>query len=158
MKNNIKKYFSQSSVRDGILFFCIGIALMLYSFINHYSVHIEWKLSPYLFPVLISFFIIALAIVLCVGGIREATAEQSKEESSEPSPTQWKTVLIYIAAVVAYYILMPFFGFVITTIALLVVLFLFLGERSWIKIAVLAIFTSFAIYYLFHVLLHVMLP
>ena len=53
---------------------------------------------------------------------------------------------------------MPHTGFIPGTVVFLVLLFLLLGERRPLLVGILSVSTSVVIYYLFHVLLHVMLP
>ena len=60
----------KETVKESVLFFVLGVSLLVYSLVNHYSVQIEWGLSPYLFPAVIAVFMIILSVTLFAGGIR----------------------------------------------------------------------------------------
>lgn len=159
MKDSKKNLLSKNAVKDSMLFFALGAGILIYSLANHYSMNAEWKLSPYLFPVLIAFFIIALSFSLFVETVYKKTeADSSVSSESAKNDADWKAVLKYVLAVAAYYMIMPHAGFLISNTVFLVLLFLLLGERSWQKIVVLSISTTAVVYVLFHSFLHVMLP
>ena len=142
----------KNSAIESFFVFACGLALMAYSLINHYSIKISWSLSPYLFPFVISIFVIVLAVTLFAGALK------SDKKVKEKSKILWKPVLSFLAAVSAYYIIMPFLGFIIANILLLGGLFVLLGQKSWWKILFLSVTVTFSIYWLFHSFLHVMLP
>ena len=153
----------KETVKESVLFFVLGVSLLVFSLVNHYSVQIEWGLSPYLFPAVIAVFMIILSVTLFAGGIRAGEKPAHEEMSgtgstSEKNKTQWRAVACYLGAVLAYYIVMPFIGFIAADILLLAGLFILLGERVWWKIAVLSVAVTMFIYWLFHSFLHVMLP
>ena len=142
----------KNTVKESFFVFACGLALMAYSLINHDSSKISWSLSPYLFPFVISIFVIVLSVTLFFGSLK------SDRKVKEKSKILWKPVLSFLAAVSAYYILMPFLGFIISNILLLCGLFVLLGQKIWWKILLLSVTVTFAIYWLFHSFLHVMLP
>lgn len=154
MKNNLKKYLSNNNVQESILFMTGAVILLVYALQNHYSVNVEWKMSPYLFPVLISVFLIFLSISLFCDGLHQIREDKSEKMSKN----KWFSALVIVVAAVLYYVLLPIITFIPATILFLVAMFLFLGERKWWLIAVLSITTAVAIYFIFGTLLHVMLP
>jgi len=155
-ENRKKDYLRNSNIQDAVLFFMLAAALMVYSLINHYSTaKLEWKLSPYLFPVLIAVFIGALSFSLFSDGIRQI---KSGEKSRKKAAIHWKDVLFTIGVSVAYFGTMRFLKFIPSTILFLVALFLHLGERRIWLIAIISVLFSVSIYIIFGVMLHVMLP
>ncbi len=155
MSNRLKTYLQRPVVHESILCFFLALSLLVYSLVSHRQVSLPWKLSPYLFPLLVSLFLLVLSFSLFAEGVRP----DQKGESCRPSPkTEWKNVLATLAICLAYYFAMPHTGFVLSTVVFLVLLFLLLGERRPLVVGVLSVATSVVIYYLFHVLLHVMLP
>jgi len=154
MKEKKKCYWNNQDVKGSILFFCIGLFILAYSLINHYEVNGPWKMSPYLFPTLISIILITLSFTLLFEGVKAVDRGEVKEKPK----THWKRVFMYIGITLLYYFIMPHLGFIITNIVMLIALFLLLGLRVWWKIAILSVSTTIIIYYLFHVLLYVMLP
>ena len=157
MKDSKNNLLSKKAVKDSMLFFALGVSILIYSLASHYSMNVEWKLSPYLFPILISLFIIALSFSLFVETVHKDNGEAADAESAKDD-ADWKAVLEYVLAVAAYYMIMPHAGFLISNTVFLALLFLLLGERSWQKIVVLSISTTAVVYVLFHSFLHVMLP
>jgi len=157
MEDNIKKgYLQNKNIQDAVLFFILAITLIIYSLVNHYSTaKLEWKLSPYLFPILIAVFIGALSFSLLADGIRQI---KLNEKSEKKAAIHWKGVLFTIGISVVYYGTMKFLTFVPSTILFLVAMFLHLGERRIWLIALISVVCSFSIYIIFGVMLHVMLP
>lgn len=154
--NNNKNYLSNKNIQDAFIFFILAIALIIYSLVNHYSTaKLEWKLSPYLFPVLIAVFIGALSISLLADGKRQI---RLNEKSDKKAAIHWKGVLFTIGSSIAYYGIMRFLTFVPSTILFLVAMFLHLGERRIWLIALISVVCSLLIYIIFGVMLHVMLP
>lgn len=151
MKVFKKELLHKEGVKGSFMFFLLGLGIFIYALVNHYSLNTEWKLSPYLFPVLTAIFIMVLAVSL----FRESVLLNKTEDKGH---TEWKTIIKYILACLVYYFVMPHLGFLISNIIFLAVLFIFLGERCWWKIALLSIITTVIVYVVFHVFLHVMLP
>lgn len=155
-ENSRKSYLSNRNIQDAFLFFILATALMVYSLVNHYStVKLEWKLSPYLFPVLIAVFIGALSFSLLTDGLRQINSD---EKSRKKAAINWKGVLFTIGISIAYFSTMKFLKFVPSTILFLVALFLHLGERRVWLIALISVVCSLSLYIIFGVMLHVMLP
>ena len=151
-----KRYLSNRNIQEAILFLILAVAMLIYALVNHYcSTKIEWKTSPYLFPVLIAVFIGALSFSLFTDGIQQI---KTSEKSEKKTVVQWKDVVYTIAASIAYYGIMGFTKFIPATILFLVAMFLYLGERRIWLIALISVLYTLSIYVIFGVLLHVMLP
>jgi len=148
-----------ASFQDSIFVGLCSAALLIYSLYHHYFDRntSDWKTSPYLFPVLISVFGLLLTVSLIADGLKEMRSGEV-EKKDTGSKKNLVGVLVLIAASLAYYFLLPILHFIPATIIFLVALFLYLGERKWWKIALLAVITTLAIYALFGKGLNVRLP
>jgi len=143
-------------IQEGLLFFALAIGLAVYSLSNHYgTARLEWKLSPYMFPFLISIFLGALSFSLITDGLHKIRTSGANSRKVAPL---WKRAMLMFFIAIAYYLIMNLLTFIPATILFLCGSFLFLGERRLWLIGVLSIATSVIIYVLFDVLLHVMLP
>ena len=147
------------SFQDSIFVGLCSGGLLAYSLYHHYfdKNTSEWKTSPFLFPTLIAVF----GLLLTVSLVMDALQERRADGQAEKKPAGKKNlvgVLVLIAAALVYYFLMPLLHFIPATLVFLAFLFVYLGERTWWKIALLSVITTVAIYVLFGMALHVRLP
>lgn len=154
-----RQYLSNTKVKESLFFAVLALILLVYSLVNHYSTKgLQWSLSPYLFPLLVSVFIIIISVSLFSEGIKDVKSKVKGTEDKVEGKVHWDKVLFTIFISIVYYIAMDLIGFIISTILFLVILFIYLGEkRKWL-IALIAVSTTAIIYFMFGVLLHVMLP
>lgn len=157
-KNEKKGLLHQPSFQDAVFVGLCSVGLLAYSLYHHYFDNntSEWKMSPYLFPTLISVFGLLLTLSLVADGLNEMRSPEQREESS--SKKNLIGVLVLVAAALIYYILMPILTFIPSTVLFLAALFIYLGERKWWKILLLSGITTAAIYVLFGIALNVRLP
>lgn len=141
-----------------LLFFGVGTGLMIYSLYQHNHSNIDWVMSPYLFPLLISIFLMLLASNLAAKTVRNGRAEKEQEKTTQSSTAARGKLLLSLAGIAVYYLVMPYLGFIFSSLLFLAAMFWLLGERRWQMIALLSAGTTFALYGIFHQLLHVMLP
>lgn len=148
----------QPSCQDAIFVGLCSVGLLVYSLYHHYFDRntSEWKMSPYLFPTLISVFGLLLTLSLVADAFNEMRHPEQEEKSS--SKKNLIGVLVMVAAALVYYILMPILTFIPATMLFLVALFIYLGERKWWKLLLLSGITTAAIYVLFGIALNVRLP
>lgn len=151
----MRSYLKVSTIRESLGFFVFSIAMLVFSFYQHGQMEVAWKLSPYLFPLLVSVFLLLLSVSLFFEGLKQV----EKGETAEVAPLMHvKALVVFLVLSAVYYFVMPLVGFRITNFAYLVALFLLFGERSWPRIVLISLVATLAIYYPFHNLLHVMLP
>ena len=157
-KNEKKGLLHQPSCQDAVFVGLCSVGLLAYSLYHHYFDNntSEWKMSPYLFPTLISVFGLLLTLSLVADGLNEMRSPEQQEESS--SKKNLIGVLVLVATALIYYILMPILTFIPSTVLFLAALFIYLGERKWWKILLLSGITTAAIYVLFGIALNVRLP
>ncbi|MCR5825425.1 MAG: tripartite tricarboxylate transporter TctB family protein [Oscillospiraceae bacterium] len=162
MDNNGKKsLLRNSNCQDSIFVGLCSVALLAYSLYHHANDRNtgEWKTSPYLFPVLISVFGLLLAVSLMADALHDLHSVQETANAVEGGAKHNLVgALVFIAASVAYYLLMPLLHFIPATIVFLGGLFVYLGERKWWKILLLSVITTGAVYALFGLGLNVRLP
>ena len=136
---------------EGIVLCALSVLGIIFSIICHYGFKVEWKLSPYLFPLFISIMLCILSISLILSsfsGLKEAKREKGDR----------KTFLLFLLECAIYLIVLKYLGFLISTMLLLCAIVHLLGEKSWWKIILISVVTSLIIYFLFGVYLGVMLP
>ena len=157
MKN--KKLLKNHSFQDGLLFLALSVALLVYSFYNHYTgMKVDWKMSPYLFPIIIALFLLLLSVLLLIGAVNEVKKTEGEAEKEEPAYFNYKNFILTLALVIAYYYSMKFVSFILATIVLLALLLLLFNERRWWMVLLVSVLTTGALYLLFSVGLHVNLP
>lgn len=147
----VKRKFS-STFWEGVILFVVSVFGISMSFISHKDFNVEWKLSPYLFPLIISFFLLILSISIIMQGLKD------ESEKKEKSKIDIKSLLIFGLICILYLLVFNFLGFVLSTIILLVLLMMLLGERRWWFILLVSVISSLVIYLLFAKYLSVMLP
>ena len=147
----VKRKFS-STFWEGVFLFVVSVFGISMSFISHKDFNVEWKLSPYLFPLIISFFLLILSISIIMQGLKD------ESEKKEKGKIDIKSLLIFGLICILYLLVFNFLGFVLSTIILLVLLMMLLGERRWWFILLVSVISSLVIYLLFAKYLSVMLP
>lgn len=156
-----RQYLSNSKIKESIFFIAIAVIIFLYSLASHYTTkNLQWSLSPYLFPLLVSVFMILISISLFAEGIKDEKLREKEETDKieKKDKVYWKEVLFTIFISAVYYFAMDIIGFIVSTILFLLILFAFLGERRKWLITIISVSTTAIIYFIFGVLLHVMLP
>ena len=147
----VKRKFS-STFWEGVFLFVVSVLGISMSFISHKDFNVEWKLSPYLFPLIISFFLLILSISIIMQGLKD------ESEKKEKGKIDIRSLLIFGLVCILYLLVFNFLGFVLSTIILLVLLMMLLGERRWWFILLVSVISSLIIYLLFAKYLSVMLP
>ena len=147
------------NVQDSCIIFCFGIFLFLYSLSNHYNgPAVEWKMSPSLFPIMISVFLILLSVSLFFDGLKQIKKDNSGDKIAAAKDYKLRPVLVTIVLSIAYFFLMRVVTFIPSTILYLGGMTFFLGERRYWLIALIAVICTFSIYVLFGLALGVRLP
>jgi hypothetical protein len=154
--SNKKSFLTSKSCQESIVFFVLSIVLFIYSLTKHYgAMKLEWKMSPYLFPILISIFLFFLSISLFSDGLHQIKKNTSVKNRE---PIAWRNLILAITACLVYIVIMPIVTFIPSTIIFIAFMLYLLGESKKLFIVILSILVSVIIYFLFSTLLHVMLP
>ncbi|MBQ8093204.1 MAG: tripartite tricarboxylate transporter TctB family protein [Clostridia bacterium] len=120
----MKRFFKNRQAIDGIVVTCLGIWLLVYSLSNHLNVlsKTSWIMSPYLFPIILASSAILLGLFIFVPAI----ARQAGQESDS---VRIRDVLVILILSIAYDLIMPYIGFIPSTMLLLLGMIAYLGER-----------------------------
>lgn len=109
-------------------------------------------------PKFILYIFIALNIWVFISEIISAGKRQAEETNDPKSNRGALVVVLEIAALVVYAFVMEYIGFIIATIALMVVTMLLLGEKNKILLAAVPVgFTAF-LYVVFQYALKITIP
>ena len=151
--------FKNKNIQDSCVIFAFGIFLFWYSLSNHYNgPAVEWKMSPSLFPILISVFLVLLSFSLFFDGFKQIKNGVSEDKSAAKEDFMIRPVLVTIVLSIAYFTLMRVIKFIPSTVLYLGGMILFLGEKRYWLIALIAVICTLSIYVLFDLALGVMLP
>ena len=72
-----KRKFS-STFWEGVFLLFVSVFGVVMSLISHKDFNVEWKLSPYLFPLIISFFLLFLSISIILDGLKNKDEKKEK--------------------------------------------------------------------------------
>ena len=156
----MRDYIKNKSVQDSIVVLGLGLALGIFSIYSffHSKVKAEWIMSPYLFPMLIAVFAIAMAYCLFMEGKHQVDAERAGTPAVKGDPIKLKSVVIVVGLSILYYVLMRVITFIPATVLFLAALMWFMGERRWKVLIPVAVLAPLVIYALFALGLNVRLP
>ena len=161
MENKEKKSLLRNpNFQDALFVGLCSVTLLVYSLYHHHFDRntTEWKTSPFLFPTLISVFGLLLVASLLADAFQDMKAKENAADAEEGGTKNPKGALVFIAASILYYVVLPLIHFIPATILYLACLFIYLGERKWWKILLLSVITAGAVYVLFGMGLNVRLP
>ena len=108
--------------------------------------------GPGFFPVLIAAVLVILSLVLIIGG-----GKMESEEDAVSASAIFR-MLVLFAALVAYFLLLEYLGFVTVSFLLMLFLFLWVGRQKWYLAGLSAVVCIGLAYILFEVLLKSNLP
>jgi len=158
----LHEYLKNKSVQDSIVALALGIALGVYSLYSYHSAVVQtaWIMSPYLFPLLLATFAVAIAFSLFMEGRYQVVSAREKEGEAEVPAAKMdiKKLLCVIGLGIAYVVLINYITFVPATVLYLAAMIWLLGERRIWMIAAISVGMPILLYVLFAVLLNVRLP
>ena len=156
----MRDYIKNKSVQDSVVVLGLGLALGIFSIYSffHSKVKAEWIMSPYLFPMLIALFAIAMAYCLFMEGKHQVDAERAGAPVAKRDSIKLKSVVIVVGLSILYYVLMRVITFIPATVLFLAALMWFMGERRWKVLIPVAVLAPLVIYALFALGLNVRLP
>jgi putative tricarboxylic transport membrane protein len=147
------------NIQDSCVIFICGAGLLCYALFSHYNGPIvEWKMSPSLFPVIVSVFLMLLSVSLLFDGLYQIREAKKSASGGAAQKAKIKPVLVTIALSIAYFVVMRYITFIPATILFLGAFIFFLGERRYWLIALIAVITALAVYAIFGIALSVRLP
>ena len=148
---------------EGFVFLLSSVLLAVYSLVMHDLSHAKWKMSPYLFPLLLAVFLFLLSLSLLLEGRKEGQVQvlqDSEQQRQEVSLLKkgWKDATVFALIALVYILCIPLISFVVATALFLVGSFVYLKERRIALVIILSIAFPLIVFVLFGMLLHVMLP
>lgn len=118
------------------------------------------SISPRAFP-----YFCAVLIILCsLGSLIAAIInlikkkDAGKIETDPESQRKYFNAFLIFLSILAWYIVMPIVGFIISTAILIVIAMLLLGNRNKLALIIVPLAFSFCVYVIFKTLLNVALP
>lgn len=157
----MRDYWKNKTVQDSVVVLFLGLALGVYSLVSFHTATVQtaWIMSPYLFPLLLAVFALLLSLSLFAEGSHEVKeARKATEPGAKPAPLALKNVIVVIALSIVYYLLISVIHFIPASILFLAALIWYMGERKYVRIAVISIVMPLILYGLFAKLLNVRLP
>lgn len=118
------------------------------------------KVGPRVIPYIIGVGLVALGLWLATEALTGRTAGPSEEsEDVDPTlPTDWPTVGILAAALVAYLLLIERAGFIVASVLLFFGAAFAMGSRRYPRDAAIAVVLAVAVFYVFTEGLNLRLP
>lgn len=113
--------------------------------------------GPGLFPLIAGILLSFMSLIILIKGTFTKTLEK-KSLRVLWSGLKWKKVFYMTGALLIYSLILDFIGFILSTLLLLIFLFIGIQPQKW-KVAIgLSLFTSVGSYLLFYRILQVQLP
>jgi putative tricarboxylic transport membrane protein len=138
------------------------VALGIYMLVSSRSIAIpagEHSIGPRFFPYVVGGLLVVVGLWLAIAVWRGDRAEpEGSEDVAEDASTDWRTVAVIVAVLVAYVALINPLGYLIATVGLFAGVAWSLGARGWRGLVIFSILVPFATYMLFTRALGVYLP
>ena len=113
-----------------------------------------------IYPIVVisgSFLMIAIILFQAIF-CKEVELEDEKENEKKLEKSATVRIILYCLAILAYIILIPYMGFLISTILFVVFSLIFQGNKNKLLLILLPILLSVVMYYIFKEFLMVKLP
>ena len=104
------RIYNRRDFNAGLLFIAIGAYFAIYA--QEYSIGTANRMGPGYFPTLLAVIMLALGLIVCVMTFLKV------EEQEPPEATDWRGVLLVLGAVLAFALLLPVAGFLISVLVL----------------------------------------
>lgn len=110
-------------------------------------------------PYLITSLIMLISLVMIIFNVFAKQEQSGEPTEGEPQEsTRYSRVILAFAAIALWIVILPYLGFNISTILLVVAVMLIIGKCRWWQIILLPLILSFPINYLLAAVLRVYLP
>ena len=142
-------------VWEALGFLALSIGLILYCVLKQNSgIRYEWKLSPWLFPMLTAVFLLILSTVLLFRALRARRGASGGEEARSGLARSFAA----LGLTAAYTLALKFVPFAPATAVLLAVLLLLFGEKRLWALLLIPLLATALVWLVFGAALHVDLP
>ncbi|WP_069870234.1 tripartite tricarboxylate transporter TctB family protein [Fusibacter sp. 3D3] len=112
--------------------------------------------GPSYFPIILSLGLFALCIILIIQSLVSKT-EDKTESIDLKSPGIMRSFASFLATIV-YVSLLQILGFMISSVLYLFFLMLLLKNKEYVKMSIISVVVSVAVYFIFKSVLHITLP
>jgi hypothetical protein len=141
---------------SGIFLFGLGLAVFLKSLT--YPLGTLRKPGGGLFPLIASFFLMALSAILTVQAFRGKEGDPSARTPFFPEKETPRRIVLGFASLLGYRFLLPVIGFAPSTAVFILFLSRFLGKYGWGVSFLFSALTAVVAYYIFQIWLKVPMP
>jgi hypothetical protein len=145
----------KSGMWEALGFLALSLGLILYCLVKQSGIRYEWKLSPWLFPLLVSLFLLALSVALLLRAIRACRGFSGEEEKAQSGLVR---PLAALGLTAGYTLALKFVPFAPATAVLLALLLLLFGEKRPWALVLIPLLATALIRLVFGAALHVDLP
>ena len=104
------------------------------------------------------FLPLATGLIIAVCGLFLMFSSADTEPEDWPAASVWLRMATIVAGLAAIAIVMPYLGFILTVVPVMIVLMQAVERQSWITVLSVSIVSTFAVYFLFTRLLGTALP
>ena len=153
---NIKDYLKRNGMT---LILLVGMIILYLCIPSQIAENMVAKatISPRFFPTFSVLGVIVCCALLLVFDATHKTAEAAATKEKKEEVSYARVVLVALL-LLAWYILMPRIGFIISTIVIMCIMSYLLGCRNKIVLVAFPVLFTLAVYFTFVELLHVSLP
>ncbi|MFM9847828.1 MAG: tripartite tricarboxylate transporter TctB family protein [Hyphomicrobiaceae bacterium] len=104
------------------------------------------------------FLPLATGLIIAVCGLFLMFSSVDAESENWPAVSVWLRMAAIVAGLAAIAIVMPYLGFILTVVPVMILLMQAVERQSWMTVLLVSIVSTFAVYFLFTRLLGTALP
>ena len=119
---------------------------------------VETDLGSMFLPRFVAVIIIIFSLSIGVNSLKEMKKEKEINSNNYISLKGYSGIFLYLLSVFAYWLIMPYMGFMVSTILVMIFIAFLLGGKKWHKIIIIFSFIAISINYGTKEFLHVYLP
>lgn len=119
---------------------------------------VETELGSLFLPRIVAVCMIGFAATVGVQSLLRLHRQSPKDDVEKIGTDGFGGVFIYLGIFIAYWLAVPYIGFVIATPPVMMAIAILLGGRSWIAMGLMSVITPLVIYHLSYEFLRVFLP
>jgi len=154
-----KKFLKNNAMTILILTFGIALIFIIPLQIRKIpsaSGSISPRAFPYFCAVLLIICSLSALIIAIIKFIKKGIVEEM--ENDPESQKKYLNVVLIFLSILAWYLLLPVVGFIISTVVLVLIAMLLLGNRNKLALIITPLVFSFGVYVVFKDILNVALP
>jgi len=125
----------------------ISVAIIILTNDNLVVGGVESELGSLFLPRMVAGLMIVFSAIIAISSIIRLSMKSEKDECEQIDIDGFSGILLYIGIFVAYWLLVPYVGFLVATPFVMLAIAVLLGGRNWIPIVTMSVVTPFVIYY-----------